>query len=420
VKKSKDRRTIQVWAEFDWLASGVPMGQLFATQVRGNETFSFAYDETWIASPSALLLDPSLQLEKGIQYADPQRGNFGLFLDSSPVLMQRRENSRARDEKRSVRTLVESDFLIGVHDLHRGGGLRFKTEIDGPFLDDDSTNAAPPWTSLRQLEQACRSIETEDEKKISAALRILLAPGSSLGGARPKASVVDHSGQLWIAKFPSREDRTDSGAWEMLLHELAKRSGIDVAPAKIDQFLGAKKTFLTKRFDRTKKGKRIHFSSAMNLLQRKDGDDASTGTSYLEIVELILQLGCQTPIDLEQLWRRIVFSICVSNTDDHLRNHGFLLRPQGWQLSPAYDLNPVATGDGLKLNISETDNAQDLDLALSQAKVFRIKLPKAKQIINDVVKAVKKWRARALALGISRSEQEAMSRAFRVAELWDH
>ena len=237
-----------------------------------------------------------------------------------------------------------------------------------------------------------------------------------MGGARPKASIVDQHQHLWIAKFPSTHDDYDVGAWEMLVHTLARKAKIDTAEALLRKFNVRHHTFLSKRFDRTSQNKRLHFVSAMTLLQRNDGEDASHGVSYLELAEFIMQHGSQAVKDLEQLWRRIVFFICVSNVDDHLRNHGFILQKNGWMLSPAYDMNPVASGNGLKLNISETDNTQDLELALAVAEYFRVKSVKAKKIIREIKGVVKNWRVEAKNLHIPLQQQDRMARAFRLAE----
>jgi serine/threonine-protein kinase HipA len=419
VKNTKGRQQLEVWADWHWLKREKKMGDLYATQVRGKDIFSFEYSPEWIKSSAAQILDPSLQLEKGLQYADPDRGNFGIFLDSSPdrwgrVLMQRRENLNAKIQKRMARKLSELEFLLGVNDLLRSGALRYKKTSAGPFLSDDTDTPIPHWLSLRQLEKACKEFEKQGEKTDSKWINLILAPGSSLGGARPKANVADEYGNIWIAKFPSRNDQYDSGAWEYLVHQLAARVGINVTDSQAGIFMGPQRTFLTKRFDRTIDGKRIHFSSAMNLLQRKDGDDYSNGASYLELVELIIQNSADPKKDLGQLWLRIVFSICVSNTDDHLRNHGFLLTPKGWRISPAYDMNPNPAGDGLKLNISETDNSQDFDLALSVADTFRIKTKDAKRIIAETISVVKTWPTLARKLKIHAGECEIMRQAFRL------
>ncbi len=414
------QRSIEVWADWAGLDGPTFMGTLFATLSRGQEIFSFEYDDDWLAQASGWSLDPSLGLYSGPQYAPGDQNNFGVFLDSSPdrwgrVLMLRREAQLARSERRKERTLLESNYLLGVHDLNRMGALRFRITNDGPFLDDSHDIASPPWTSLRELEQVSLKLErgdAYDDPDYGKWLRMLIAPGGSLGGARPKASVVDESDSLWIAKFPSRRDDDDVGAWEGVVHELAARAGLQVAPAETRKFGSNHHTFLTKRFDRTSDGSRVHFASAMTLLHRNDGDDAATGASYLELAELIIKSGSQTDRDLEELWRRIVFFICVSNTDDHLRNHGFLLDHSGWSLAPAYDMNPNAHGAGLKLNISETDSAQHLTLARDVAQFFRIGDIQAEEIINKVASAVRGWRTTAKKFGISRDEQERMAPAF--------
>lgn len=416
------QRYIEVFANWAALAQPTLIGILYATSARGKEIFSFEYDHDWLRENYAQTLDPSLQQFRGLQYAPTKQENFGVFLDSSPdrwgrFLMKRREAQLAREEKRDERKLMESDYLLGVYDEHRIGALRFRTNPRGPFLDNNKELASPPWTSLRELEQASFEIEKDDAEKnpnYSKWLKMLIAPGGSLGGARPKAGVIDKHNHLWIAKFPSNNDEYDIGAWEMVAYQLAKRAGIIMPEAKIEKFNSRHHTFLSKRFDRTSKGERVHFASAMTLLQRSDGDDASKGASYLELAEFITRQGAIPDQDLEQLWRRIVFYICISNVDDHLRNHGFILQSNGWILSPAFDINPVASGDGLKLNISETDNSQDLELAKEVAEYFRVTPKNASNIINDVIKAIKKWRSEASNIGISDREQNNMKRAFRV------
>lgn len=415
---------IEVYADWVGIIKPTLIGVLHAIQSRGKEIFSFEYSHDWLSQDSAHALDPSLQLFKGRQYAPQGQEIFGIFLDSSPdrwgrMLMDRREAQFARDNKQKVKKLLESDYLLGVYDEHRIGALRFKTNPQGKFLDNNIAYASPPWANLRELEHASTELEKDDSENnpaYSKWLKMLIAPGGSLGGARPKASIIDQKRHLWIAKFPSREDKTDIGAWEMIAFRLAQKAGITTTEAKAEKFNSRYHTFLNKRFDRTNAGRRIHFSSAMTLLQHSDGDNHSTGASYLELAEFIMHQGAEPDKDLEQLWRRIVFYICISNIDDHLRNHGFILQPNGWVLSPAYDVNPVADGDGLTLNISETDNSQNLDLAREVAEFFRIKPTKADKIINDVIKAVASWRQQAKLLGISSREQDLMANAFRLAE----
>ena len=419
--KTKNK-TIIVYAHWKELPSTTLMGWLSCSFVRGKEIFSFEYDTSWIKSSFVQEIDPDLRLFSGRQYLPVDKSNFGLFLDSSPdrwgrLLMKRREAIMARIEGRDEETLTESDFLLGVYDEHRMGGLRFKTDVAGPFLNDNKDFATPPWTSLNELEYACLKLEedgfaTEDPEYLKW-VNMLIIPGSSLGGARPKASVVDNNGTLWIAKFPSLHDTEDVGAWEMVSNELARIAGINIPEAKTQRFYSKQNTFLTKRFDRTPDGKRIHFASAMTMLGYSDGIDFHDGVSYLELVEFIIRRGGKVKSDLEELFKRIVFSICISNTDDHLRNHGFILTPEGWILSPAYDINPNPYGTGLKLNISQTDNSLNLDLAIEVAPYFRLDKQAAQMIIAKVVKTVSGWRDVAKKIGISQMEQNAMANAFR-------
>jgi serine/threonine-protein kinase HipA len=414
-----ERRTVEVCA--DWVGLGGPtrVGVLHAIAARGKEIFSFEYDEAWLAAGHRTALDPSLRLGPGPQFVAGGRVSFGLFLDSSPdrwgrVLMQRREAQLAREEQRKPARLLELDYLLGVYDGHRMGALRYRFG-GAPFLDDHTELASPPWTSLRDLEAASLHLEHDEEgrdPRYGKWLRMLIAPGRSLGGARPKASVLDEHGQLWIAKFPSALDDHDIGAWESVVSTLAVRAGVVMAEARCIRFGGKHHTFLTKRFDRTNDHGRIHFASAMTLLARADGEE---GASYLDIAGVLIQQGAHAASDLEELWRRIVFSVCASNVDDHLRNHGFLLEPRGWALAPAYDVNPVPTSGGLTLNISETDNAQDLALVREVAALFRIAPKRADAIIAEVVAAVRGWRAEAKALGLSRTEQDRVEPAFEVA-----
>lgn len=417
---TSDRTTVDVWADYRSLKEPSRLGRLHAIGTRGKTIFSFEYDETWLAIAPKATLDPNIRPVRGEQFVPDGRTNFGMFLDSSPdrwgrVLMQRREAQSAREAKRAERKLTELDFLLGVFDGHRMGGLRLRRG-DGPFLDDNEDLASPPWTSLRDLEQASLALERKDAERsprYSAWLEMLIAPGRSLGGSRPKASVLDPQRNLWLAKFPSANDDYDVGAWEYVVHELARSAGVNVAESKVQKFASRYHTFLTRRFDRVAtSGERIHFASAMTLLDREDGE---AGASYLDLAEVIRQNGGHANRDLEQLWRRIVFSMCVSNVDDHLRNHGFLLGEKGWDLAPAYDMNPVAHGDGLALNVSETDNAQDLELAREVAPHFAVKAKAAETIIAEVRAVVAGWPAFAKHLKISPAEQDRMANAFRLA-----
>ena len=414
--KKETQRIIHVYADWQELGGPVLIGLLKSTQYR-KEVFSFEYDEAWLKS-HAQMLDPDLQLLKGAQYLNTEKTNFGMFTDSSPdrwgrVLMDRREAVYARIEKRMQKTLWETDYLLGVFDGHRMGALRFKENSEGPFLNNNKEMASPPWTSLRELEHASVELEKDgdDEGRLKW-LNMLIAPGSSLGGARPKASVVDPEGGLWIAKFPSLKDAVDVGAWEMVVHDLARQAGLRVPSCQTGKFFSAQHTFLTKRFDREGTS-RIHFASAMTLLGYSDGYGHKNGVSYLELAEFIIRNGASVGEDLEELWRRIVFYICVSNTDDHLRNHGFLLTGKGWRLSPAFDINPVRKAVGLHLNISEKDNSLDLNLALEVAPYFPLSNKRSQEIMIAVTESVKNWNAVAEKYRISKSERDLMAEAFR-------
>lgn len=416
----QQRKEILVYSHPSLLKDPKLMGTLSATVVRGKEIFAFEYNSDFLESDSVFEIDPNLKLYKGPQYLNEEERNFGIFLDSSPdrwgrVLMDRREAIKARLEDRPRRRLMESDYLLGVYDESRMGALRFKTDTDGPFLDDDPAHSTPPMTSLRELERATNELEEDtslDDKEYLKRLSLLIAPGSSLGGARPKASVRSEDGHLWIAKFPSKNDEFDVGAWEYLIYKLALKCKVDMAKSRAEKFYSDQTTFMTKRFDRDKKGNRHHFFSAMTLLGYQDGADAQAGVSYLELVELLQKRGAKIAYDLEQLWRRIVFSICVSNTDDHLRNHGFILVNNGLILSPAYDINPNPKGYGLNLNIDEQDNRLETDIALRVANLFRLSDTHAKQIVNEIEQVVAGWKMEAEKLNISRREIEQMSSAF--------
>ena len=339
------------WSQSD----PVKIGTLHIDAGKGKEVISFEYDEGWLAkSDRDFVFDPELAFYRGRQYTPLDKPMFGIFADSCPdrwgrLLMKRREAILARKEGRPARRLLETDYLIGVYDETRMGALRFSETENGPFLSDSKDLAAPPWTTLRALESASLSFENNDDGMEEKWLNQLIAPGSSLGGARPKASVVTPDNSLWIAKFPSNHDDVNVGAWEMVVHELAILCGISVSVATLENFSKNGSTFLTRRFDRDGQ-QRIHFASAMTLLGKTDGSGAQDA-SYLDIASLIRKYGAKPRKDLTELWKRVVFNMAVSNTDDHLRNHGFLLSKEGWQMSPAYDLNPNPDGHTLSLAI---------------------------------------------------------------------
>lgn len=392
------------------------MGILYANEKRGAEIYSFEYSEAYLHSAPLVLIDPELELFFGRQYAY-QKPNFGIFSDSAPdrwgrTLMDRRERLRAKEEERKPRTLLTSDYLLGVYDESRMGALRFALEEGGPFLSGDGDEAIPPWATLRTLEEASREFEKDENALDGKWLKQLLRPGSSLGGARPKATVQDVDGSLWIAKFPSRNDQVNVGAWEKVVNDVARICGLRVSASRLETFSHLGSTFLVKRFDR-EGTRRIHFSSAMTMLGKVDGASAEDGTSYLELADFLVKHGARPKEDLAELWKRIVFNIAISNTDDHLRNHGFLLSPSGWRLSPAYDLNPQADGSGLALNISMEDNSLDIDLALDVAQYFRLEKREAGAIANRMCQLVSgSWESIAKGYGLNRGQIELMRPAF--------
>lgn len=412
-----------IYVYMDWFEFEEPifMGVLHSEVIRGKEVFSYENDPGWLKQTRFRSLDPDLSEFVGKQYLPTDKSNFGLFLDSAPdrwgrTLMRRREAIRARVENRAQRTLTEADFLMGIYDGNRMGALRFKLLPEGNFMDDNKELATPPWASIRELEYASLQLEKEEQPSTEEHIRwldLLIAPGSSLGGARPKANVLDGEGRLWIAKFPSGYDRKDIGAWELVSSKMAQLCGINMPESSAHKFSNNHHTFLSRRFDRNDSGRRIYFASAMTLLGYSDGASYTDGVSYLELAEWIIANCDDTNGNLEQLWRRIVFNIAISNCDDHLRNHGFLLTGKGWQLSPAYDLNPDENGMGLKLNISENENVLDFELALSVAKYFGLGNVQAHMILNEIRQVVSGWRKYATTCGIPRMEQELVAKAFR-------
>ena len=408
-------KEIFVYADFEQFDNEL-VGKINVSNVRGREFYSFEYSEEWLKHQN-FVIDPDLQLYKGRQYINDDKKIFGAFADSCPdrwgrKLMDRREELRARENDERPRKLLESDYLLGVYDESRMGGLRFKTNEDGPFLSDDVEFSTPPWTSLRELEQASIAFENEDNGLDDKWLKQLLAPGSSLGGARPKASVKAPDETLWIAKFPSKHDDIDSGAWEMVVHDLAIMCGLNVPEAKAEKFSKLGTTFLVKRFDRDGE-KRIHFSSAMTMLGKSDGANAADGSSYLEIVSFLKANGAHPKDDIKELWKRIVFSIAVSNTDDHFRNHGFILENDGWSLSPMYDVNPDIYGRYLSLNINDTESMLDFDVAIDAAPYYGIEKKDAEKMVDEIKDIVtNNWKNLASKYGVGRGEIERMKVAF--------
>jgi serine/threonine-protein kinase HipA len=415
---AKDKLNIYVYAHWIGLSEPLLMGVLAAHYAKGRKAFSFEYNKNWLKTKDHILIDPDIQFYSGPQFTDAKE-NFGIFMDSMPdtwgrTLMRRRAIQEARSKGEKVRTLYEIDYLMGVYDDSRMGALRFKLDPDGPFLDNSENTPTPPWSSVEELQAAAKALENEDgNDEVKKWLAILIAPGSSLGGARPKANILDKDKNLWIAKFPAKNDTIDKAAWEFLAYKLAIKAGINMSECNIQKIAGNFHTFFTKRFDR-ENGKRIHFASAMTMTGNNEDTIRDNLASYLELAEFIQNYGCNIEENLEQLWRRIVFNIAISNTDDHLRNHGFILTNKGWILSPAYDLNPTIDKDGLALNIDMDDNALNHDLAKSVGKYFRLDNNQMNKIISEVKTEVSKWREIATKIGISKLEQELMQKAFNL------
>lgn len=411
-----NKTDLYVYAHWKGMQSPNLIGVLSALQAKGKKAFSFEYDGNWLKSGQKFLLDPDISLFSGAQFSN-QKENFGIFLDSMPdtwgrTLLKRKAAQLAKESNLKTPTLYDIDFLLGVYDESRMGALRFKIDPNGDFLDNNRNASTPPWSSIRELQNAAENFEEDkDNDEVRKWLSILIAPGSSLGGARPKANILDTDKSLWIAKFPSKSDSTDKAAWEYLSYELALMAGIEMAPCRIEKIMGNYNTFFTKRFDRENE-QRIHFASAMTMTGKNEDIIKDNPASYLEIAEFISNYGVNIEENLHQLWRRIIFNISISNTDDHLRNHGFILTDEGWILSPAYDLNPSIDKDGLSLNIDMDNNELDFDLAKSVGEYFRLNDDQMNTIIQEVQSAVSNWKEIATKIGISRSEQQLMDKAF--------
>jgi serine/threonine-protein kinase HipA len=391
------------------------VGRLWARSRKGKESATFEYDAAWLDNPLRFALEPALTLGKGPHHTTAGRQIFGAIGDSAPdrwgrVLIQRDERRKAREEKRTPRTLLEIDYLIGVGDIARQGALRFTEYEGGPFL---ATGVQiPPLIQLPALLGAAMRL-SENDGGSDDDLRLLLAPGSSLGGARPKASVVDKDGHLAIAKFPQHGDLFRASLWEAVALKLAAQAGIPTPDWRVEK-IADRDVLLLRRFDR-RGNERIPFLSAMSLLNAADNEPHS----YMEIADALRQYGAKADDDCAQLWRRIVFSILISNSDDHLRNHGFLYETAGWRLSPAYDMNPVPVDIKpriLTTAIDEVDGTASLDLAYQVAAHFGVKPDKAKVIVREVGAAVARWRETASAVGLTAAEIERMASAFEHAD----
>jgi len=410
-----DKETL-VYVDLD----GVPhlMGRLWARVRKNKESAIFEYDKAWLENPARFSLEPALQVGPGPFHTPADTPMFGAIGDSAPdrwgrALMRRMERRRAEREGTAPRTLQEIDFLLLVDDEARQGALRFAEREGGPFLREEGVKCIPHWVELPELLSAAeRVMENKDTEED---LRMLFAPGSSLGGTRPKASVIEKDGHLAIAKFPRKDDEINTVVWEAIALTLAQKAGIAVPEGRVET-ISKKPVLLLRRFDREGK-RRIPFLSAMSMLGSKDLETRS----YLEIVDALRQHGAAPKADMEALWRRLVFNILISNTDDHLRNHGFLYSGQeGWRLSPAYDLNPVPTDIKpriLATAINEADDAASLPLAMAVAGYFELEDDKAREISKQVGKAVSKWRDEAARHGLTKNEIDRMASAFEHDDL---
>lgn len=410
-----------VFADFDWLDKPELVGELCYEKLRGSESYAFRFDDNWLKFHAGIKLSEDINNYPGLQYTQPGNDIFGCFSDALPdrwgrTLLKRREQIQASEEKRTVRNLSSFDYLMGIDDFSRMGGFRLKRELDGDFINVSPSLKIPPLTELRQLVLASQEVEKSEENDVLPEkkwIAQLIQPGTSLGGARPKAGVLDDSGNLCIAKFPSRKDDYDTGLWEHFSHLLARKAGIYAAQTKVLGGLGKYHTLLSKRFDRTDEGKRIHFASSMSLIGLRDGDNAQGGYGYLNIVDFILQSCCDVEKNLQELYRRVAFNICIGNSDDHFRNHGFLLTPRGWTLSPAYDMNPTLN-EYQSLLINESSNKADICTLLESCESYMIKKEVAENIIRQVQAAVAGWENLAVLLQIPAREVTMFKDRFKL------
>ena len=410
-------KTLLVYADFDWLTAPMLVGELGYESLRGSDSYAFKFNDEWLRHYGSLFLSADINNYPGQQYTQPGRDIFGCFSDALPdrwgrLLLNRREQILATEEQRPVRKLSSFDYLIGIDDFSRMGGFRFKTDSNGEFINCDNHLRIPPLTDLRSLVAASMEVEkSEEQNRLPEKkwIQQLVHPGSSLGGARPKAGIRDMNGCLYVAKFPSRNDDYDVSLWEHFSHLLAKKAGVIAAETSVIPTGDKHHALLSKRFDRTADGRRIHFASAMTLLGLTDGCDAKTGNGYLDIVDFILQNCCQVEDNLRQLYRRVAFNIAIGNSDDHFRNHGFLLTPRGWTLSPAYDMNPT-NSEYQSLLITSSTNKADLNILLEASEEYMIGKEEASKIISEVTGAVKGWHHIAATLGIAKHEMELFQR----------
>ena len=410
---------LYVYGDFDWLEGPLLIGELGYESLRGSDSYSFMFSKEWLSKYGSIFLSADINNYPGQQYTQPEKDIFGCFSDALPdrwgrTLLYRREQILAEEEKRPVRKLSSFDYLVGIDDFSRMGGFRLKKDPDGEFINSEDSLRIPPLTDICSLVAASREIEKCEEDNVlpdKKWIQQLIYPGTSLGGARPKAGAVDGNKQLYVAKFPSRKDDYDIALWEHHSHLLAKEAGVIAAETRVITSGEKYHTLLSKRFDRTEDGRRIHFASAMTLLGLTDGCDAKSGNGYLDIVDFILQNCCDVNHNLRQLYRRVAFNIAIGNSDDHFRNHGFLLTPRGWTLAPAYDMNPTLS-EYQSLLINSSTNKSNLQILLESCEEYMISKEEARQIIGQVIKGVSKWKAIAVSLGIGKREIDMFEQVY--------
>jgi len=409
-------KRIIVYADFDFLTSPEEIGTLGYEHVRGKDHFVFEYSRQWLKQHGGILLSGDLLNVPSLQHPRGDDNVFGFVKDSFPdrwgrLLLDRRERLTAQQEGRPKRMLTNYDYLIGIEDFTRMGGIRYKEEDSDNYIRSSSAgllpmgrkNASakylvPPIESLRALCDACHEIELAEERNELPDQRWLdqlIDPGTSLGGARPKVNVIDTDGKLYVAKFPSKKDLENTELIEHFSHQLAAKAGINVAKTRTIKISKDRDLLLSERFDRTAEGRRIHFASAMSLLGLDDGAGSSTGNGYLDIVDFILRGCTDVRQNLRELYRRVAFNVIFGNTDDHFRNHGFLLTPKGWTLSPAYDINPGAKSHQCLLIDSYTEES-DINALLSASESYMLERQEASVIIEEVRAAIKDWRKTAI------------------------
>ena len=409
-------KRITVYADFDFLSTPQEIGILGYEHVRGKGHFVFEYSRQWLKQYGGILLSGDLMNVPSLQHPRGHDNVFGFVKDSFPdrwgrLLLDRRERLTAQSEGRPTRMLTNYDYLIGIEDFTRMGGIRYKEEDSDGYINASDKYLVPPIESLRALCDACHEIELAEERNELPEQRWLdqlIDPGTSLGGARPKANVVDTDGTLYVAKFPSKKDLENTELIEHFSHHLAAKAGIHVAKTRTIRISKDRDLLLSERFDRTKDGRRIHFASAMSLLGLDDGADSSTGNGYLDIVDFILHGCTDVRQNLRELYRRVAFNVMFGNTDDHFRNHGFLLTPKGWTLSPAYDINPGAKSHQCLLIDSYTEQS-DINALLSASENYMLERQEAAEIIEGGRAAIKDWRMIATELQIPIKQLAAYS-----------